>query len=345
MLAARCQGGIGPSTCQPVDTPTGHGTLPRVPVGEYDIVGAHGPGFPVLTITPPVHITVTPGSTFDCTFLGNAGTCGQADDADGVTPATENAGPNGGDGNHDGVPDANQANVTSLPSSAGPYVTIAAPGSTTLANVVATDPATLPTPPDGATVPVGVLGFDIEGVPAGGAVDVKVFLPTGTNPNTYLKFQHGAWSDFTAHASFAGDVVTLHLVDGGAGDADGVANGVISDPGAPAIAAPPFAGFLPPIKNPPAANSAKAGSAVPIKFSLGGNKGMNIFAPGFPKSQPCGTPNATSIDTPGSSSLTYDAKTGLYQINWKTQKTWAGCRELVVQFANGAVGKATFNFK
>ena len=41
-----------------------------------------------------------------------------------------------------------------------------------------------------------------------------------------------------------------------------------------------FSGFLPPIANPPAANSSKAGSAVPVKFSLGGDKGMNIFAAG-----------------------------------------------------------------
>jgi hypothetical protein len=204
----------------------------------------------------------------------------------------------------------------------------------------------VPAQPDGSTLPVGVLAFEVHGLPVGGAADVQVYLPAGTNPTAYLKFQNGAWVNFTTHASFAGDVVTLHLVDGGFGDADGVANGVIVDPGAPAILAPPFGGFVSPIKNPPATNSAKAGSAVPIKFSLGGNKGLNIFAAGYPKSQPCGSTAATAIDTPGASSLSYDASTGLYQINWKTQKVWAGtCRELVVKFADGSTGKATFSFK
>jgi len=40
------------------------------------------------------------------------------------------------------------------------------------------------------------------------------------------------WYDFSAYAKFASDrrSVTLTLTDGGPGDADGVANGVIVDP-------------------------------------------------------------------------------------------------------------------
>ena len=44
-----------------------------------------------------------------------------------------------------------------------------------------------------------------------------------------------------------------------------------------------FAGFFPPVDNLPAWNSVKAGQAIPIKFSLGGNKGLNIFATGYPQ--------------------------------------------------------------
>jgi hypothetical protein len=38
-------------------------------------------------------------------------------------------------------------------------------------------------------------------------------------------------------------------------------------------------------------NVVKAGSAVPVKFSLGGNQGLNIFASGYPISVPivCGS--------------------------------------------------------
>ena len=45
-----------------------------------------------------------------------------------------------------------------------------------------------------------------------------------------------------------------------------------------------FTGFFQPIDNIPTYNRVKAGSAIPIKFSLGCNQGLNIFTAGFPQS-------------------------------------------------------------
>ncbi|HZG94977.1 MAG TPA: PxKF domain-containing protein, partial [Mycobacteriales bacterium] len=45
-----------------------------------------------------------------------------------------------------------------------------------------------------------------------------------------------------------------------------------------------FEGFFAPVDNAPIVNVVKAGSTVPVKFGLGGNRGMDIFAPGFPAS-------------------------------------------------------------
>ena len=45
-----------------------------------------------------------------------------------------------------------------------------------------------------------------------------------------------------------------------------------------------WSGFFQPVDNLPALNVVKAGSAIPVKFSLGGNKGLNIFAAGYPLS-------------------------------------------------------------
>ena len=45
-----------------------------------------------------------------------------------------------------------------------------------------------------------------------------------------------------------------------------------------------WSGFFQPVDN-NAVNVAKAGSAIPVKFSLGGYKGLSIFAPGYPVSQ------------------------------------------------------------
>ncbi|HUG10852.1 MAG TPA: PxKF domain-containing protein, partial [Opitutaceae bacterium] len=46
-----------------------------------------------------------------------------------------------------------------------------------------------------------------------------------------------------------------------------------------------FAGFFAPVDNPPIQNTVKAGAAVPVKFSLGGDYGLSIFASGYPVSQ------------------------------------------------------------
>ncbi len=111
-----------------------------------------------------------------------------------------------------------------------------------------------------------------------------------------------------------------------------------------------FAGFFNPVDNLPAWNSAKAGSTVPVKFSLGGNKSLNIFAEGYPQSVQIvcdtgallGTPAPTA--NPGGSSISYGG--GQYNYVWKTDKAWAGtCRQLTVKLNDGTVQIANFQFK
>lgn len=113
-----------------------------------------------------------------------------------------------------------------------------------------------------------------------------------------------------------------------------------------------FTGFFSPISNPPVVNKAKAGSAVPITFSLGGDQGLDIFASGSPTSQPIGCSDGAlfgsieTIDTPGKSGLEYDPSTQRYTYTWKTVKSWAGtCRQLTVQLKDGSVHTALFQFK
>jgi Tol biopolymer transport system component len=117
-----------------------------------------------------------------------------------------------------------------------------------------------------------------------------------------------------------------------------------------------FEGFFQPLDNPGSTtpylvNRMKAGSAVPVKFSLGSNQGLNIFAPGNPgsKATACGT--LTNVDlieqtsTAGSSSLSYDPVSKQYSYVWKTDKGWAGtCRQLVVGLIDGTTHTALFNF-
>jgi len=113
-----------------------------------------------------------------------------------------------------------------------------------------------------------------------------------------------------------------------------------------------FTGFFSPVGNPPTLNVVNAGRAIPVKFSLSGNKGLNIFAAGSPASGtiPCDAsapPNdVTETVTAGSSSLSYDASSDQYIYVWATNSSWAGtCRQLVVTLNDGSTHVANFKFK
>jgi len=110
-------------------------------------------------------------------------------------------------------------------------------------------------------------------------------------------------------------------------------------------------GFFQPVDNSPEWNKAKAGSAIPVKFSLDDNQSLSIFMSGYPKSEKIGcTNNSGSTDdmetvNAGGSSLSYDASTDQYNYVWKTEKSWAGtCRKLTVKLIDGTDHMAYFNF-
>ena len=113
-----------------------------------------------------------------------------------------------------------------------------------------------------------------------------------------------------------------------------------------------FTGFFQPVDNLPTLNQVTAGQAIPVKFSLNGNQGLNIFAAGSPLSQAIVCNSGAPVDdieqtvTAGASSLSYDAGTGQYIYVWKTDKAWAGtCRQLIVRLNDGTDHKASFKFK
>jgi hypothetical protein len=112
-----------------------------------------------------------------------------------------------------------------------------------------------------------------------------------------------------------------------------------------------FSGFFPPVDNLPTMNTVKAGKGIPVKFSLGGDQGLDIFAAGYPISQQIACESATPQDaieetvTVGASSLSYDAATDTYTYLWKTNKAWAGtCRQLNVKLNDGTEHMANFKF-
>jgi hypothetical protein len=112
-----------------------------------------------------------------------------------------------------------------------------------------------------------------------------------------------------------------------------------------------FSGFFNPVANDGVLNVTKAGSAVPVKFSLNGDQGLDIMAAGSPSSGivACSsTAGADQLDatvSAGGSSLTYDPTSDQYIYVWKTDKTWAGqCRLLSVSLNDGTTHTALFQF-
>ena len=168
-------------------------------------------------------------------------------DGDGVPDEVEDQAPNGGDGNGDGIPDSDQVNVSSLPNPEdGSFLTLETPPGTSLVNVETMGNPALDTAPQENSFPIGFFEFVVQGVGVGQSTTVAIFLEEKTRLTTYWKYGFTP-NDLTDHwyeflfdgqtgAEILEDRILLHFVDGQRGDDDVVANGEISDPGAPAFA-------------------------------------------------------------------------------------------------------------
>ncbi len=112
-----------------------------------------------------------------------------------------------------------------------------------------------------------------------------------------------------------------------------------------------FSGFIAPVDNRPAVNLMTAGDRVPVRFSLGGDRGLLIFARGFPNSSRVTCPSAAPVaqveETTGAgAALTYDLPTDQYTYIWVTNPTWAGtCRKFNMLLSDGKVYSALFKFQ
>ena len=156
-----------------------------------------------------------------------------------------------------------------------------------------------------------------------------------------LHFENNAWVDVTT----ANDVIN-HIV---CGQVNGFSLFAVAETLPPPPVVYNFTGFFQPVDNLPTLNSVNSGKAIPVKFSLGGFRGLDIFDSGYPKSQviPCNsTAPVDGIEetvTAGASGLSYDAAADRYVYVWKTDKAWANtCRQLVVKLKDGTFHRANF---
>jgi hypothetical protein len=177
-------------------------------------------------------------------------------DGDGVSCSEESAAPNGGDGNGDGIPDADQGHVASLSTSTGRgYMTLVADrGCNMLQNVRAVDPSSLPPDDSRHRYPFGLVAFELPCRTA--LVAITFHDATGFEGTTYRKYGPttpgdegtAAWYAMDEYAEVSGNTWTLDLADNRLGDDTGadqliVDQGGPGQPGAP-IPALDFAGRL-----------------------------------------------------------------------------------------------------
>ncbi|WP_406190500.1 PxKF domain-containing protein [Streptomyces sp. NBC_01017] len=237
---------------------------------------------------------------------------------------------------------------------------------------------------DGTTVTAGQGGEagTASGGGAGGAVGTGGFPvgETGTAGQLALGGSGGSWTVGDAGLDNAGGGGGGGLFGGGGGgsgrgfDGDssgggGGGGGSSLDPdGGPAPTTAPagngqvtitytppdsydFTGFFAPVDNPPALNQMNAGRTVPVKFSLDGDKGLDILAAGSPTSRRINCATNAPVDlvettSTSNSGLTYDSASQQYQYNWKTEKAWSGtCREFTLTLDDGISHTANFQFK
>ncbi|MEJ2056018.1 MAG: hypothetical protein P8X42_19055, partial [Calditrichaceae bacterium] len=190
-------------------------------------------------------------------------------DLDGIPDSAEQ-GPDGSnpayDGDANGVPDYQQENASSFLTSDGEnYITLVCDDSLFLSNVSAgNNPSSLDAP-EGLDFPLGSISFTIMGLHPGDSASVQLILPAGAGIDSFYKYcatedsLYAHWFEFmydgSTGAVIEGNVITLHLIDGQRGDDDLTENGIIREPGVPAV------------------NNASAikGIQSPVKFNLSQN--------------------------------------------------------------------------
>jgi hypothetical protein len=157
----------------------------------------------------------------------------------------------------DGIPDGQEADCLAIfdPGTVPPDTAcfntvvgnaqIGMQGSTNVASIEAcgsVDPAIIPEDLQGVELAMGLIDFKAICNQVGDTIEIVYYssdpLPAGAKWYKYDPIN--GWQDYSAHiVSISADrkTITLEYQDGGFGDLDGVANGVVIDPSGPGVAA------------------------------------------------------------------------------------------------------------
>jgi sugar lactone lactonase YvrE len=132
------------------------------------------------------------------------------------------------------------SSIQSVPTSTGSGNAVFTLSSGVFTNLNAVSEGALPTSgkPANVVFPNGLFSFTITGLPSGQTVTVGIQLPSDVPTGSqYWKYQEdNGWFSIPIGSDDGDNKITLTLTDGSTGDSDGVANGVIVDPGGLGIA-------------------------------------------------------------------------------------------------------------
>jgi len=181
------------------------------------------------------------GSTSE--FSQNLGIGSATDsDADGISNAVEDAAPNGGDGNGDGILDRLQSEVTSYAAATGDtYITLVTEGCIENATVVPVASSSLSKSDSGFSYPYGLTEFELHCSKAE-TVSITKYIHDASSsaaglqlrkfvePNAIYQAVSGAAVSRQTVGSSSAIKVTYSVTDGSSLDDDRTENGVIIDP-------------------------------------------------------------------------------------------------------------------
>jgi hypothetical protein len=108
----------------------------------------------------------------------------------------------------------------------------------------------------------------------------------------------------------------------------------------------PFA----PVDPAPVVNTARAGMAIPVRFSLGGDHGLDVLA-SAPRvsAATCGSRRDAvewALPLPFlRSALAYEPRSRQYVYLWVTDRSMRGCRELTLTFRDGSTLRTLFSLR